>query len=119
MIDRRTLLKLLVASYAARLLSRVPAISAAPGLELGERQAFSYTALKSRAQALAAQPYVPPPMPAKEITSQIDYATHGQITFRIEDALWAHGPGNFPVCFFHLGKFFQKAVKIHAVSRGE
>ena len=118
-MHRRTLLKVLAASAAARLLGTAPSASAAPGLELGEPHPFSLAGLQARARALANRPYTPPPMPVPEITSQIDYATHGKIRFRMEDALWADGPGRFPVAFFHLGKFFQKAVKIHALANGD
>jgi periplasmic glucans biosynthesis protein len=119
MIDRRSLLRYLAASGAVRLLGPMPVAPAVPALALGPRQAFSQATLTARARALAARPYVPPPQPAAEVTSEIDYAAHGRITFRPEHALWAHGPGTFPVCFFHLGQFFPKAVKIHAVSHGE
>jgi glucans biosynthesis protein len=118
MIDRRTLLKLLAASCAARLLGRAPFAAAADGLELGEPRPFSYAALKSRARALAEGAYAPLPIPVPEVIAQIDYATHGQIKFRTENALFAQGPGNFPVCFFHLGKFFPKPVRIHVVADG-
>lgn len=118
-MDRRTLLKFLAASYATRVLGAPAPAFAAPGLELGGPRPFSYASLKSRARALAASPYVAPATPAPEIIAQIDYATHGQIKFRTEDALWAQGPGSFPVCLFHLGKFFPKPIKVHAVTAGE
>ena len=39
----------------------------------------------------------------------------GQIRYRDAYALFANGPGPFPVTFFHLGLFFQKAVGMHVV----
>ena len=92
---------------------------AAPALQFGPAQPFSFDRLKQRAHALAATAYVPPSIPAPDITAKIDYSTHGQIRFRTDTALAADGPGRFPVTFFHLGRYFQKAVKIHAVDRGD
>jgi glucans biosynthesis protein len=92
---------------------------AAPALRFGPAQPFTFDQLKQRARALSAAAYAPPPSPAPDITAKIDYAAQGQIRFRAEAALAAQGPGNFPVTFFHLGKFFRKAVKIHALERGE
>ena len=63
--------------------------------------------------------YAAPPRPAPDVTAKIDYAAHGQIRFRSEAALAAQGPGKFPATFFHLGMFFQKSVKMHAVKHGE
>jgi glucans biosynthesis protein len=118
-MDRRTLLRFLAVSCGTRLLGIAAPAGAVPALAFGEPRPFSYAALKSQARALAANPYVPSPSPSPEIIEQIDYATHGQIKFRTEDALWAQGPGNFPVCFFHLGKFSPKVVRIHALAAGE
>jgi glucans biosynthesis protein len=88
-------------------------------LRFGPPQSFTFELLKERARNLAAAPYVPPPMPEPAITSRIDYATHGQIKFNTGHALWAEGPGPYPVTFFHLGHFFPKTVKLHAVERGQ
>ncbi|MEO8156688.1 MAG: glucan biosynthesis protein D [Betaproteobacteria bacterium] len=88
-------------------------------LRFGPPQPFSFERLKQRARALAAAAYVAPPRPAPDITVQIDYAAHGKIRFRTESALAAEGPGKFPVTFFHLGTYFKKAAKMHAVEHGE
>ncbi len=92
---------------------------AASATRFGPPQPFTYEDLKARARAMAAAPYSPPPRPAPEITAKIDYATHGQIRFRTDRALWADGPGMYPVTFFHLGQFFQKSVKMHVVNGRE
>ena len=57
---------------------------------------------------MARAPYVPPPRPSPEILQQIDYDAHGKIKFKTDLALWANGPSDFPVTFFHLGRYFQK-----------
>ena len=55
--------------------------------------------------------------PRPEIVNKIDYEAWGKITFNTDQALFANGPGRFPVTFFHLGKFFQKAVEMHGRGR--
>ena len=116
---RRAVLQATLAVSALSLSGLPLQARAATALHFGPPQPFSFDRLKQRARALAAAAHVPPPRPAPDITAKIDYAAHGQIKFRAETALGAEGPGNFPVTFFHLGKFFQKAVKMHAVRRGE
>ena len=95
-----------------------PAQSAS-GLAFGPGAAFSYDGLKARARALAKATYVPPPRPAPEIVQQIDYAAHGTLRYKPEYALFAEGPGQFPVTFFHLGQYFSKTVHMHVVAGGE
>ncbi|RXU00060.1 hypothetical protein B1F69_05680, partial [Pseudomonas syringae] len=33
-------------------------------------------------------------------------------------ALFAKGPGQFPVTFFHPGKFFPKPVRLYVIDKG-
>ncbi len=68
---------------------------------------------------MAAMPYVPPPRPSPEILEKIDYDAHGKIRFKTDLALWADGPGEFPVTFFHLGRYFQKPARMHVVEKGQ
>ena len=119
MIDRRTLLKS-AAATAALAASGFPlrALGQA-GLKMSDPAPFSFEALKSRAKALAAAPYNPPPRANPEILEQIDYDAHGKIKFKTDLALWANGPSDYPVTFFHLGRFFQKPVRMHAVEGGQ
>src|ERR1700719_4894032 len=96
-IKRRELLQ---AAGAASILSLagLPARSyAASILKYGPAHPFSFDILKQRARHLAETAYVAPPRPAPDITAKIDYATHGQIKFRADAALFAEGPGDFPV----------------------
>ena len=51
--------------------------------------------------------------------AKINYEEWGKITFRTDHALFADGPGRFPIEFFHLGLFFQKAVDLHVVEGGQ
>ncbi len=113
MIDRRTLL-----SGAALLLGSGLAARAAD-LPLGERVPFDFAALKNRARDLARTPYAPPAVPDRDVLQAIDYEAHGKLKYKPDHALWADGPGAFPVTFFHLGRYFQKPVRMHVVTDGE
>ncbi|MDJ1158347.1 glucan biosynthesis protein D [Chelatococcus sp. SYSU_G07232] len=119
MIDRRTLLTSAAATAALAALGFSPAALAAEKLKLGDAKAFSFDTLVARAKELAAKPYVAPKRPPAEILERIDYEAHGKIRFRTEYALFADGPGPYPVTFFHLGRFFQTPVRMHVVAEGK
>ncbi len=68
---------------------------------------------------MAKEPYAEPVRPAPEIVQKIDYEAWGKIRFDADQALFAKGPGQFPVSFFHLGMFFPKAVEMYAVEGGQ
>ena len=115
-VDRRAVLTALAASTAAGLVSvGGAAMAAAAGLKLGDAVPFSFDLLKETARKMATQPYQGPAKPAPEVVGKIDYEAWGKITFDTDYALFADGPGRFPVTFFHLGKFFQKAVEMNVV----
>jgi glucans biosynthesis protein len=116
-MDRRDFL---TGATAAAWLSQagLPALAAEP-LKLGPAQAFDRNALLALAARRAAEPYSPPRQPAPEIVEKLDYDAWGKIRFRPERALFADGPGRFPVTFFHLGMFFRKSVTMHVVADGQ
>jgi periplasmic glucans biosynthesis protein len=117
--DRRATLRALAASAAAGLVSvKGAAAAATPGLQFGEPQPFSFVALKTAARNLSRQPYAPPPQPAPNILAEIDYEAWGKIKYDANYALFANGPGEFPVTFFHLGKYFQQPVAMYVVEGG-
>ncbi|HVJ55943.1 MAG TPA: glucan biosynthesis protein D [Aliidongia sp.] len=120
-IDRRAVLKAAAASTALGLLAvgGGPALAAQDGLKLGKAQPFSFDRLKATAKRMMGEPYAGPAKPAPDIVSRIDYEAWGKISFDTDHALFADGPGRFPVTFFHLGKFFQKAVAMHVVEKDE
>jgi periplasmic glucans biosynthesis protein len=89
---------------------------AAGELKLGPESGFSFEALIEQARLVAAKPYQAPLSPPREILERIDYQAHGQIKFDTSRALFADGPGQFPVTFFHLGKYFQAPVRMHVVT---
>src|SRR5215212_5655575 len=95
-----------------------PALAQA-ALKMGPPSSFSPDGLKNRARELARAPYSAPARPTPEVLDEIDYDAHGKIKFKTDLALWADGPSEFPVTFFHLGRFFQNPVRMHVVERGQ
>ncbi|MBV9078049.1 MAG: glucan biosynthesis protein D [Methylobacteriaceae bacterium] len=120
MIDRRTLLGAAAAGTAGlAALGFPPDAMAAEGLSFGPPEPFSFEALKQRVRALATRPYEAPPVPRPDVLWRIDYDAHGRIRFKTDVALFANGPGRYPVTFFHLGRYFQKPVRMHVVASGQ
>jgi len=112
-LDRRTFLAATAAAFLA------PDVARAAGLEFGEAQPFSFAWLVDQARQRAAAPYREPYRPAPDVVQMIDYDAHGKIRFRPQDALFADGPGVYPVTFFHLGQLFPKSVAMHALADGK
>jgi glucans biosynthesis protein len=111
--DRRTFLQLFLAAGTARLIGGAAPAAAATGLKFGPSEPFSYDWLKRYARALAAGPYQAPPRPDPSIVSRIDYDAHGKLRFRKEFSLYRESA--FPVSFQHVGTFFPKTVRMHAI----
>lgn len=114
MMNRRDFLSTGAAALAA---FGFPASAfATGGLRLGPESSFSFDVLIEKARLLARKPHVAPRAPPRDILERIDYQAHGQITFDTDRALFADGPGLYPVTFFPLGKYFQVPVRMHIVS---
>ncbi|WP_223841672.1 MULTISPECIES: glucan biosynthesis protein [Pseudomonas fluorescens group] len=79
---------------------------------------FSFEGLIEQAQADALKPYTYPSTASAALLARLDYAAHGQIRFKPEHALFAKGPGKFPVTFFHLGSFFRTPVRLYVLDNG-
>src|SRR5271170_1923338 len=114
-VDRRTLLKAAAASAAAMNPLAQAFAAESDGLQFDPPVPFTYDLLKSRARDRAHGPYIAPPRPAPDVLQKINYEEWGKIRYRDDFALFADGPGRYPVTFFHLGLFFQKAVRMHVV----
>ena len=118
MIDRRRLLGSVGATAGLAAVGFAPSALAASGLRLGASAPFGFDDLKAQARRLAGAPYAPPAAPRPDVLTRIDYEAHGLIRYKTADALFADGPGRFPVTFFHLGRYFQKPVRMHVVEGG-
>ncbi|MFZ3328001.1 MAG: glucan biosynthesis protein D [Methylocella sp.] len=114
--DRRSALK---AAAALGLLGANAGQGFAAGaMKLGPAAPLSFDTLKAMARRMAREPYAGPARPSPDIIAKISYEAWGKIKFDMDHALFADGPGRFPVSFFHLGMFFQKAVEMHVVDEG-
>jgi glucans biosynthesis protein len=115
MISRRTFLSSSAATAALVAVGIPPEALAANRIKLGTANAFSFDALIAQARAESSLPYKPQRKPPVDILEKINYEVHGKIKFNTDYALYANGPGQFPVTFFHLGRFFQAPVHMYAV----
>jgi glucans biosynthesis protein len=113
-VDRRLLLQFLTASAAAT--GWTAHAEGRSALAFGPPSAFSFDGLKALARQKAAAPYLEPPKPSP-VLAELDYQHWGEISFDTDHALFADGA--LPVTFFHLGKYTQAPVKIHAVEAGQ
>jgi periplasmic glucans biosynthesis protein len=117
-LDRRTLLKGAAASAAAMNPLAEAFGAQSDGLQFDPPAPFTYDLFKTQAHDRARAPYDPPSRPAPEVLQKINYEEWGKIRYRDDFALFANGPGRFPVTFFHLGLFFEKAVRMHVIDGG-
>lgn len=116
--SRRHLLTGTAALSVLALLGLETSADAQAILVLGDGKPFGFDTLIDRAKGLASQAYVPPETPAPEVTALLGYQQLGDIKFNTDLALWANGPSNFPVTFFHLGHFSPKRVSINVLDHG-
>jgi glucans biosynthesis protein len=116
MIDRRSVLAAASASIALSALGLSPRAFAAAALKLGKPQPFSFDTLSKEMQERAAHPYVRENSLPQQALDRIDYEAHGKLKFNTDYALFRDGPGEFPVTFFHLGKFFRTPVHMYVLA---
>jgi len=119
MLNRRQFLQTATATAALAAQGFSSRAMAQQGLKMGAPAPFTFESLKKQAESMARLAYAAPPSPSPEILYQIDYDAHGKIRFKTDLALWANGPSEFPVTFFHMGRFFQKPVRMHVVENGQ
>jgi glucans biosynthesis protein len=106
------------AAIVAAALGGVRPARAAPRLQVGAATPFSFEALVEQARASAARAYAPAAALPGDVLDRIDYDAHGRIRFKPDCALFADGPGAFPVSFFHLGRLFRTPVRMYVVEAG-
>lgn len=97
---------------AGALLNSAEAGAAASG------EPFDYAALKGRAQALAALPYVEPRNDLPESLDKISWDDYQKLGFVRKQALWYGEDLPFRIEMFHPGLFFKHPVQIFEVVGG-
>lgn len=114
MINRRGFL---AAATVASLspLATYKALAAAERLAFGEPQSFSFEQLQEEARRMATRPHEPPPAIPADALSRLDREALRQIRFRPELALFADGPGQYPVTFLHPGDSVPASARMFAV----
>lgn len=115
MISRRTFLSSATATATLVALGIPLEALASNRIKLGNANSFSFEALIAQARSASRLPYKPQSKPPVEILEKITYEAHGKIKFDTDYSLYANGPGQFPVTFFHLGKYFQSPVRMYTV----
>lgn len=115
MISRRRFIAASTSLAALAAVGLSPSALAAQKLRLARARPFSWDALVASARELAGRAWTPPPKLPGDVLERIDYEAHGKIRFDTEAALFADGPGPFPVTFFHLGRYFQTPVQMHVL----
>jgi len=96
-----------------------PPVDALGALQAREAQPYSYQGLVETARKLAAADYVPPPTPPANILQRIDYEAHWLIRYKNDKALFLHGPGSYPIEFFHVARFFRVPVRMFLAQDGQ
>jgi periplasmic glucans biosynthesis protein len=118
MIDRRSVLTAAVSSLALAALGLPPRALAAAvsGLKLGKPQPFSFDGLVQEMQQRATTVYVRDNSLPQGVLDRIGYDEHGKLKFNPDHALFRDGPGQYPVTFFALGKYFRIPVHMFVLS---
>lgn len=117
MLNRRDLLRFtsLCATFASL---KLPLTAVGDTAQIDDTNRFTYEKLITLAEKMAMKPYVRPATPAQSSLSKIDYNARGLIRFDTTRALFAKGPGKYPLTFFHLGDLFRVPVKMHVIANG-
>jgi periplasmic glucans biosynthesis protein len=115
-IDRRSVLTAAASSLALSALGLPLRALAAAGLKLGKPQPFSFDRLVKEMQQRATTAYVRDNSLPQGVLDRIGYDEHGKLKFSPEHALFLDGPGQYPVTFFALGKYFRAPVHMFVLS---
>src|SRR5437868_1527467 len=109
---------LAVAAGTALSLSRLTRSSDAAddGLDLGAPQPFDFDRLAADARSLAATPYVPPVIVAREMLERIDFDAQMDIVYRPDRTIMPDTAT--PIRLFHLHRYAKEGVHIHLVDNG-
>lgn len=100
-----------------RVLTHAPALLARPAL--GEAEPFGWEILRNLARDLAARPHTRPPDARPPAVAGLSWDEYNAIRYRPDRALWHGTDLPFQIQFFHLGIFYETAVRIHEVANGQ
>jgi glucans biosynthesis protein len=115
--NRRRFLGLLATAAATTAFPWSNAVSAEAGLAIVSASVFSWEGLINEARLMAKHACLPATQLDRGVLEQIDWEAHGKIRFKSQDALFADGPGQYPIEFFHPGRFFQSPVQMYRLDR--
>ena len=93
--------------------------AAAGMIPIGNNEPFDYALLKGRARALAGTAYRPPRRQLPPSVAALDWDQYQSIQFKPDHALWADDKLRFQIKLFHLGLFFKRPVRMHALTNGQ
>src|SRR6204780_1941670 len=117
MIDRRSVLTAAATSLALSALGLpLRGLAAVGALKWGKPQPFSFEGLVNEMQQRATTAYVGDKSLPQGVLDRIGYNEHGKLKFNSEHALFLDGPGQYPVTFFALGKYFRTPVHMFVLS---
>ena len=86
---------------------------------LGPAQPFDWDALKAQARELAPSRSSRPATSGRRSWPALTWDQYEALRFRPDHALWADTDLPFRVQFFHLGSYYQAAVRIFVVDDGQ
>src|SRR5882757_7118980 len=111
MVERRSVLTAAASSLALSALGLpLRGLAAVPGPKVGKSHPFSFDGLVKEMQQRATTAYVRDNSLPQGVLDRIDYDEHGKLKFSPEHALFLDRPGQYPVTFFALGKYFRAPV---------
>lgn len=96
-----------------------PGLAQQTTLNLAPPEKFGFELLVERARKMAQRKFEPLPRPMPDVVLSLTYDEWGKIKFDNRYALYADGPGAYPVTFFHLGEFFQKGIRMHVLKNDQ
>jgi glucans biosynthesis protein len=79
---------------------------------------FDFEQVRALARALAQEPYRAPEKEVPDELLELDYDEHRDIRFKPARAIWREQGLPFQLQFFHLGLFFNRAVRLNLVEAG-
>ena len=116
-MQRRDLLRTAAALPAwgslAAILARAPAVLAQPAL--GPAQPFDWDGLQAHARELAELPFEAPGDQRPPQLAGLTWDQDEALRFRRERAVWGDTDLAFRIQFFHLGSYYESAVRIFVV----